>query len=136
MASLKYDNVFSRFFTKVEAFDFIYEEMSEEMMAEFMLSWLRSAIAYPHIRRLFTTISMDDEERNFDYTLRYNVDEFSDSEFITEILAYGMVHAWLEPKVRSITSIYQNFTSSEQKLRKKIFLSQFAALGNLAVYSF
>ena len=115
MASLNYDKVFSRFFTKVEAFDFIYEEMSDEMMAEFMHSWLRSAIAYPYIRRLFTEISMDDEERVLDFKLRYPIDDFSDEEFIVEVLAYGVMYSWLEPKVRSITNITQTFTSSEQK---------------------
>ena len=115
MASLNYDMVYSRFFTKVEAFDFIYEEISDEMMAEFMHSWLRSAVAYPYIRRLFSSVSFDDEERVINYTLKYHIDDFSDKEFLTEVLAYAIVYSWLEPKVRSITNVYQNFTSSEQK---------------------
>lgn len=115
MASLNYDNVYSRFFTKVEAFDFIYEDLTEEMMAEFMSTWLHSAVAYPYIRRLFSTVSLDDEEKIFEYELRYQIDEFSDTEFVTEVLAYGMMYCWLEPKVRSITNIVQTFTSTEQK---------------------
>ena len=115
MASLKYDEIYSRFFTKVEAFDFVYEELSEQMMAEYMSTWLRSAISYPYIRRLFKNVILDEELETFDWVLRYEVDDFSDTEFVLEILAYGMVYAWLEPKVRSITNIVQNFAQSEQK---------------------
>jgi hypothetical protein len=115
MTSIKYDKVFSRFYSKVEAFDFLYEELPEEMIAEYMAEWLLSAVTYPYIRRLFGTIILDNDEEEIQYTLRYNIDEFSDREFVTEVLAYAMVYSWLEPKVKSITSIYQNFTTSEQK---------------------
>lgn len=126
MASITYDDVYSKFYTKVEAFDFLYEEMSDELMAEFMSSWLRSAIAYPYIRRLFSSVSVDAEEKTIEFSLLSSVDEFSDIEFIKEVLAYGMIYSWLEPKVRSITNIYQNFTSSEQK-----FYSQASHLSEL-----
>lgn len=126
MASITYDDVYSKFYTKVEAFDFLYEEMSEELMAEFMSSWLRSAIAYPYIRRLFSSVSVDTEEKTIEFSLLSSIDEFSDIEFIKEVLAYGMIYSWLEPKVRSITNIYQSFTSSEQK-----FYSQASHLSEL-----
>ena len=115
MASLNYDNIFSRFYTKVEAFDFLYEDISDEMMGEFQLSWLRSSVAYPYIRRLFSSISFDDENCEVNYKMNYSIDDFSDEEFVTDVLAYGMIYCWLEPKVRSITNIIQTFTSSEQK---------------------
>lgn len=126
MASITYDDVYSKFYTKVEAFDFLYEEMSDELMAEFMSSWLRSAIAYPYIRRLFSSVSVDAEEKTIEFSLLSSIDEFSDIEFIKEVLAYGMIYSWLEPKVRSITNIYQSFTSSEQK-----FYSQASHLSEL-----
>lgn len=115
MTSITYDDVYSKFYTKVEAFDFLYEGMSDNMVAEFMSSWLRSAIAYPYIRRLFSSVSIDAEEDLIEFELLNSLDEFSDAEFVKEVLAYGMIYSWLEPKVRSITNIYQNFTSSEQK---------------------
>lgn len=134
MTSIEYDEVFSRFYSKVEAFDFLYEELPEELIAEYMSEWLLSAISYPYIRKLFTTVILDNDDEEIQFELRYEVDEFSDTQFVTEVLAYGMVYSWLEPKVKSITNIYQNFTTSEQKLRN--YLPQFAILGNLMVYSF
>ena len=126
MASITYDDVYSKFYTKVEAFDFLYEGMSDNMTAEFMASWLHSAIAYPYIRRLFSSVSVDTEEKTIEFSLLNSIDEFSDIEFIKEVLAYGMIYSWLEPKVRSITNIYQSFTSSEQK-----FYSQASHLAEL-----
>lgn len=115
MTSIQYDEIFSRFYTKVEAFDFLYETMTSEMMAEHLLIWLHSAISYPYIRKLFKSIEIDDENMILTYELNYSIDEYSDQEFIIEILACGIVYNWIEPKVKSITNIYQNFTSSEQK---------------------
>ncbi len=126
MTSIEYDEVFSRFYSKVEAFDFLYEELPEELIAEYMSEWLLSAISYPYIRKLFTTVILDNDDEEIQFELRYEVDEFSDTQFVTEVLAYGMVYSWLEPKVKSITNIYQNFTTSEQK-----FYSQSAHLSEL-----
>lgn len=135
MASINYDSIYSRFFTKVEAFDFLYEEISEETAAEFMRTWLRSSVAYPYIRRLFSDVFMDDELGVMEYTLRYQIDDFSDTEFVTEVLAYGIVYSWLEPKVKSITNIYQNFTSTEQKFfSQSQHLSELRALATDAEY--
>ena len=135
MASINYDSIYSRFFTKIEAFDFLYEEITEETAAEFMRLWLRSSVAYPYIRRLFSDVLMDDELGLMEYTLRYQIDDFSDEEFVTEVLAYGMVYCWLEPKVKSITNIYQNFTSSEQKwYSQSQHLSELRALATDAEY--
>lgn len=115
MTSIQYDEVYSRFYTKVEAFDFLYESMTQEMMAEYLLTWFHSAISYPHIRKLFKELTVDDENATLSFELNYSIDEFSDTEFVVEVLACGIVYCWIEPKVKSITNIYQNFTSSEQK---------------------
>ena len=126
MASLNYEDVFSRFYTKVKAYDFIYESLSDDMVEEFMISWLHSAISYPYIRRLFSIVSLDDDAMEFEFTLQYPVDEFTDSEFVTEVLSYAMIYSWLEPKVKSVTNIYQNFTTSDEK-----YFSQAAHLSEL-----
>ena len=126
MASLSYDEMFSRFFTKVRAYDFVYESMSDDMVEEFMVSWLHSAISYPYIRKLFKTVVLEDDAMSLEFTLQYPIDEFTDSKFVTELLSYAMIYSWLEPKVKSITNIYQNFTTSDEK-----YYSQAAHLSEL-----
>jgi hypothetical protein len=113
MTSLNYNNIYSRLFSKIEAYDFI--ELSEDMLNEFLCNWIHSASANPYVRRLFKTFSLDDEVQEISYEMKYSVDDFSDTEFVTEVLTLGVVVAWLEPKVNSINNVMQMFGSKEEK---------------------
>ena len=115
MASLNYNKIYSRLFSKIEAYDFI--ELPEDDLNDFLCNWIHSASANPYVRRLFKSFSLDDEILEIVYEMKYSVDEFSDDEFITEILTFGVVIAWLEPKINSINNIAQMFGSKEEKLR-------------------
>ena len=116
MASINYDEILSRFYTKVEAFDFIYENISDEMMDGFVSEWVHSSIVYPPIRKLFNTVTIDDENKSIEYELQYEIDEWADKDFVVEVLACGFARAWLKPKVASLTNISQFFGSSEQRM--------------------
>jgi len=124
MASLDYNKIYSRLFSKIEAYDFI--ELPEDELNDFLCNWLHSASANPYVRRLFKTFSLDDEIQEVSYEMKYSVDEFSDVEFVTEVLTLGVVVAWLEPKINSINNIAQMFGSKEEK-----FYSQSAHLSEL-----
>ena len=124
MASLDYNKFYSRLFGKIEAYDFI--ELSEDDLNELLCDWIHSASANPYVRRLFKTFSLDDEIQEVSYEMKYSVDEFSDVEFVTEVLTLGVVVAWLEPKINSINNIAQMFGSKDEK-----FYSQSAHLSEL-----
>jgi hypothetical protein len=129
MTSLKYNTIYSRLFSKIEAYDFI--ELSEDNLNELLCDWIHSASANPYVRRLFKTFSLDDEIQEISYEMKYSVDEFSDAEFVTEILTLGVVVAWLEPKVNSINNIAQMFGSKEEKFYSQSqHLSELRALVN------
>ncbi len=113
MTSLTYDVIYSRLFSKIEAYDFI--ELPEDELNDFMCNWIHSASANPYVRRLFKSFSLDDEIQEIFYEMKYPIDEFSDNEFIVEILSLGMVVSWLEPKVNSINNIAQMFGSKDEK---------------------
>ena len=115
MTSLKYDDIYSRFYAKVEAFDLIFENTDDEVTAEFMSMWLHSAVAYPYIRRVFKTVELDEVEQVITYEMRYTIDDFTDKEFVLELLATAMTYYWLQPKEKSITNVIQFFGGSEQK---------------------
>lgn len=124
MTSLTYDVIYSRLFSKIEAYDFI--ELPEEELNDFMCNWIHSASVNPYVRRLFKSFVLDDEVEEIIYEMKYSIDNFSDEEFIIEILSLGMVVAWLEPKVNSINNIAQMFSSKETT-----FYSQSAHLSEL-----
>jgi len=129
MASLDYEDVTSRFYAKVEAFDFIYENISDETMDDFIFEWIRSSIAYPYIRRLFKTVDVDDDRGIITYDLRYKLDDYSDQEFVIELLASAMVRAWVKPKVFSITNILQYMGTSDGRFYSQaMHLSELRAL--------
>ena len=124
MTSLSYNTIYSRLFSKIEAYDFI--ELSEDDLNELLCDWIHSASANPYVRRLFKTFSLDDEIQEISYEMKYSVDDFADAEFITEVLTLGVVVSWLEPKINSINNIAQFFGSKEEK-----FYSQSAHLSEL-----
>jgi uncharacterized protein YggL (DUF469 family) len=113
MTSLSYDNVYSRFLSIVEAYDFL--EMPEENVYMFLSEWLHSVIANPYVRRLFNKVNVYDEVQEIKYEMRYSVDEDTDKEFIKEVLSLGLIIAWLEPKINSLNNIIQMYGSKEEK---------------------
>ena len=122
--SLNYNKIYSRLFSKIEAYDFI--EIPEDDLNELLCDWIHSASANPYVRRLFKSFSLYDEIQEISYEMKYSIDEFSDEEFITEVLALGVVVAWLEPKINSINTVLQMFSSKETT-----FYSQSAHLSEL-----
>ena len=113
MTSLNYNKIYSRLFGKIEAYDFI--ELPEEDLNDLLCTWIHSASANPYVRRLFTTLTLDDIIQTLSFEMKYSIDSVSDEEFIIEIIAIGMAVAWLEPKVHSMTNIAQFFGSKEEK---------------------
>lgn len=113
MTSLEYKKIYSRLFSKIEAYDFI--DLPVNDLNDLLCDWIHSASANPYVRRLFNTFSLDDEIQEISYEMKYSVDEFSDVEFVTEILSLGVVVAWLEPKVNSINNVAQMFGSKDEK---------------------
>lgn len=126
MASVNYEEIYSRFYTKADAYDLVLGDMSEIMAEEFLCNWLHSAVYEPYIRRLFDTIVMDDDEGKMEYEMSYSIDDLADNEFIINLLSYGILYEWVQPKVNSITSISQMFSDSDKK-----FFSQSSHLSEL-----
>lgn len=113
MASLTFKEVFSCFFSKVEAYDFL--TLTDQEVDEFLCSWIRSAISKPYVRKLFTNVSLDNENDVITYEMRYSVDNESDHNFVCEVLGIGVVIQWIEPKINSTLNINQMYGSKEEK---------------------
>ena len=112
MASLNYDDIYSRVLDKITDYDFL--KISDSEIYEELNRKLRIALSKPYLRRLFSSISYDDEIQLFTYELNYKKDEEVDKDFIAEAIALGVVVAWLEPKVKTTNLIHQQFTSSKE----------------------
>ena len=133
MASSEFNEIYSRFYLRVK--DYEISGLEESLVKEMLNGYLKSTLSKPMVRRLFSTITMDEDIEEIDYELRNSLDEDSDKNFVEEVLALGMVSEWASPKYHSTLLTSQLFSNSEQKLFRNI-PTQLAALGNFAVYSF
>jgi hypothetical protein len=132
-SQISYSEIYSQFFLKIEGYDLFDGNLSDEYRDALLTSWLRTSIGKPYVNRLFSTVTLTDPHQEEDseteelidvdgiieYELKNKIDEdFGDKQFITEVLAYGMVLCWLEPKVNSLTNIAQLIGTSDEKLRE------------------
>lgn len=140
-SQIYYKEVYSQFFLKIEGYDIFDKNISDEYREALLCSWLHSSIGEPYVNRLFSTVALSDPYQDEDpdtgelidvdgmieYELNNVIDEdFSDKQFVIEVLAYGMALCWLEPKVYSLTNIAQMFSTSDER-----FFSQSSHLSEL-----
>ena len=108
MASLSY----SSFLRKVTDYDFLTNSVDDvnSLLAEF----LRSTISKPYCRRLFSELAFDDELEEMTYNLKVATTDDEDNDFVTEMLALGIVIEWLKPQTDSKLATQQMITSSKE----------------------
>ena len=107
-----YNDIYSRFLNKIR--DYEFAGLPEPTATKQMLEWLQSAISVPYIYRIFNTFSADDEIGETEYTLTESVNEYSDKNFVEELLAYQMMVCWLEPKVYTTSLVNQMVTNNKE----------------------
>ena len=97
---LSYSTLFSRVLNKIN--DTKELSLDESDLLDIYTERLHSVVGKPRVRRLFSSISFDDEIQEMTFTLNNSVDEESDKDFVLEILSLGMAIEWLQPQVDSI----------------------------------
>lgn len=107
-----YNDIYSRFLNKIR--DYEFAGLPEPNATEQMREWLRSALSHTYIYRIFDSFSADDEIAEIEYTLKSSVDDYSDKNFVDELLGNAMVVEWVTPKVQTTTLISQMVTNSKE----------------------
>ena len=110
---LPYETVFSR--TRGRINDPKELSLSENDLLSIYTERLHNVIGKPRVRRLFSSIVMDDEIQQIDFTLNNSVDEDSDIDFVTDLLILGMTIEWLQPQVDSILHTSVMIGGKEEK---------------------
>ena len=80
-----------------------------------MNGWIRSTLSKPYIRRLFDTLTIDEDLEELDYEMKLPTTDDADQDFVEEMIALGMVVEWVKPKYFTTLNTSQLFTNSEQK---------------------
>ena len=89
---LPYETVFSR--TRGRVNDPKELSLNENDLLEIYKERLHNVIGKPRVRRLFSSIVLDDLGENIHFTLNDSVDEASDIDFVTDLLILGMAIEW------------------------------------------
>ena len=97
---LSYSTLFSRVLNKIN--DPKELSLDENDLLEIYTERLHSVVGKPRVRRLFSSLLLDDEIQEMTFTLNNSVDEESDKDFVLEILSLGMAIEWLQPQVESV----------------------------------
>ena len=113
MTSVLYDEIFVKFLGNIQDYDI--PKMDSSDVNFMMIEYLHKASSRTYVRRLFKSLKFDDEKLHLTYELGVVTDEDQDKDFITTILAKGMVVEWLSPYVKSKLNMAQMFTGAEQK---------------------
>lgn len=113
MASLSYDEIFSDFLGSVT--DYGLASIDIDDMYGLMTEYLHKTLSLSYVRRLFSSVNLDDTIQIMTFEIVNSVDENADRDFIKYILSKGMVVEWLKPQVRSKLNIAQFFGGKEQK---------------------
>lgn len=121
MASLEYEQIFSRFRTKVRPYEYL--DLSDTQVFEFECNWLRTTFAKSAFRKQFSSLLIDDDMEEVVYILSNPLDDFSDEEFVLDVASTGMACAWMQPKVYSTTNMAQTYGTSELKLKNFLWSS-------------
>lgn len=108
-----YDKLFSRVLNKIN--DPKELSLNIDDLYEIYRERLHSVIGHPRVRRLFSSIILDDEIHELSFSLNHSVDENSDEDFVLEILTIGMVIEWLQPQVDSIIHTSVMIGGKEEK---------------------
>lgn len=109
----EYQDIYSRFYLRVEDYNIV--GLQEKLVKEMMNGWMKSTLSKPYVRRLFDTLTIDDDVEELEYTLKFPVSDEEDQAFVEELVVLGMVENWLEPRYHSTLNTSQFFSNNEQK---------------------
>ena len=109
----EYSEIYSRFLLRVK--DYEFSGLTEDLAQEMMNGWMKATISQPYIRRLFSSLTVDDDVETLEFELSNSIDEDSDKDFANEVIAQGMVVQWLTPKYYSVLNTDQTYSNSEQR---------------------
>lgn len=110
---MKYEDIYSRFYLKET--DPSLFKLSKEDAYDKMCGWLHSVTSIPHVRKLFSTLTLDDELNEVTFELVKSVDEFSDVDFVKEVFAQGMVICWMRPQIDKNINLAAVIGGKEEK---------------------
>ena len=125
-----YEEIYSQFYSK-ETDPTFFQKYSKDEAYELMRSWMHSVASFPHVRKCFSTIVLDDEILELTFELVDSIDEDSDNYFLKDIFAQGLVICWMQQKIDKTVSLATVIGGKEEKTILNNYKNNMARLKEL-----
>ena len=97
---MEYNDVYGSFLSRVK--DPSLLAMSNKDRKSILADYLRRGLARPEVRKLFSSISQDDDFEEINYVLRTHInngESASEDAFVENVIVQAMVIEWMYPQV-------------------------------------
>ena len=127
MTSVLFEEIYSHFLLKTEPYELFAPEMTEDIRNELLCGFVHSASADPFVRQLFSVVWLSDPilgedeagelfiDGLLEYEMNIEENEYSDKEFVLDVLSDGMVLAWIDKTLNSSVNMLQFIGASDTK---------------------
>lgn len=113
MASIEFDTIYSRALSRIN--DLKLAGYTESDFYEIMLEWLKSCSSSPRFRKLFRSFTVDEDAEEVMFEMNCKVDDGYDSEFVTTLLAKGIILNYLPSRLEDTVHLATMIGGTEEK---------------------
>lgn len=109
---MKYEEIYSRSYMK--RYDPSFFD-NKEFAYETMKEWLHEIVAFPWVRKIFSSITLDDVLEELTFELVNSVNEQSDNDFVIKLFTDGFVICWMRPRVETAINLATVIGGKDEK---------------------
>ena len=113
MGSIEFDTIYSRALSRIN--DLKLAGYTESDFYEVMLEWLKSCSSSPRFRKLFSSFVIDEDAEEVTFSMNYEVDDAYDTEFVTTLLAKGIILNYLPSRLEATVHLATMIGGTEEK---------------------
>lgn len=113
MPSINYEAIYKRALTRIN--DLELATYTQDDFYEYLKEWLHTASSAPLLRMKFSKFSLDDELMTLDFELNNSVDEDYDKNFVTSIIAKGVIVNYFPSKLENSANLAVMIGGKEEK---------------------
>lgn len=113
MPSIEYETIYKRALKRID--DLNLASYTEEDFYDTMRDWLHTVMSDPLFRKQFSEFTLDDELMTLAFTLTNSVDDSFDTEFVTSLLAKGIIINYMPSKIDTDKNLAVMIGSDKEK---------------------
>ena len=116
MPSINYEAIYKRALTRIN--DLELATYTQDDFYEHLKEWLHTASSSALLRKKFSKYSLDDELMILTFELNNSVDEDYDKNFVTSILAKGVIINYFPSKLENMMNLATWIGGKEEKISR------------------